>query len=93
MRGSLAVALVLRSAFKLNALAHPQWSSWRYKTERKEDLRGNTPGVSMFEPAPTSGQLFFLWRAAWANLQARLISARLSSALAICFQSIRVLGV
>ena len=29
------------------------------QTKRKEDQRGNTPGVSMFEPAPTFGQIIF----------------------------------
>ena len=38
------------------------------QTKRKEDQRGNTPGVAMFEPAPTFCQIIFPGRSSLASL-------------------------
>src|SRR5580704_13187563 len=75
VRGSLAVGLVpsgsallpsrrrLRSAMIELAL----------QTKRKEDQRGNTPGLSMFEPAPNWGQIIFPGRCSSAFLVASTV--------------------
>ena len=43
------------------------------QTKRKEDQRGNTPGLSMFEPAPNFGQIIFPGRCSSAFLVASTV--------------------